>query len=395
MSVKAAETAAPFSEASCQALSALVLRTSGLSYRPAGCEVAVSDDTVPEDLVEGLRELAATDPAVAQWGKRVMQHLVAKQRVTDVAETSGEPAINVETLGEFRHQQPRADYGRSNDDGWTLIAARLPQLIILHGPPPTADTNNAAWSQLQAACHVVLRLRTLENRFAGELQRQKREAIYQFAYGLSHELNNPLANIATRGGVLAEQESHPQRKILLEAIVNNAMRGCEMLGDLMLVARPPQLNLKSARIDSVVISVVDSAQRWAGNLKVDLKLDVQTTREILIDAEALREALWALIRNGLEAMFDGGAITVSVTDCELLGCEPVGVCIEISDQGSGLSRAALEHCFDPYYSGREAGRGLGLGLSKAQRIVELHHGKITLANRPGGGVVARVMLPTG
>ena len=382
MSVKAAETAAPFSEATCQALSALVLRISGLSYQSAVCETAV-----PEDLVEGLRELAAADSALASWGKAV------KQRVAEVAKTFGEPPPNTETLGEFRYEQPRTDGDQSNDDGWTSIAARLPQLIILHGPASPADTSNSAWSQLHSTCHVVLRLHTLENRFADELQRQKREAIYQFAYGLSHELNNPLANIATRGGVLAEQESHPQRKILLEAIVNNAMRGCEMLGDLMLVARPPQLKLKSARIDSVVSSAVNSAQRWAKNLNVDLKLHIQTTREIQLDADAMREALWSLIRNGLEAMFDGGAITVNVRDCRPLDGEPLGVCIEISDQGSGLSPAALEHCFDPYYSGREAGRGLGLGLSKAQRIVELHHGRIALANRPGGGVVARIVLP--
>jgi signal transduction histidine kinase len=86
-------------------------------------------------------------------------------------------------------------------------------------------------------------------------------------------------------------------------------------------------------------------------------------------------------------MLDGGTVHVSVSDQH-----DEKVCIEVADQGSGMSQAALEHCFDPYYSGREAGRGLGLGLSKAQRIVALHRGELTLSNRPGGGAVARIVL---
>lgn len=388
MTAKAAETAAPFAEATCRALTTLVLRVSGLKH----------GSKLPEQMVGDLRELAATDPALARWARAV------NQRIAEAAHPLSEVSAGAETIGEFRDDkasEPSESSGESESHAnWPTITASLPELLVLHGPPAPTDASETAWEQLHSVCHLALRLRTLETRFADELLRHKREAIYQFAYGLSHELNNPLANIATRGGVLAEQETHPQRKILLEAIVTNAMRGCEMLGDLMLVARPPQLTFKSTRIDTLVASVVAAAQLWAKNLNVDLKLEVHSKREVTLDAAALREALWALIRNALEAMFDGGTITVSVTDCDPVGrtsvrSDPWGINIEICDQGSGLSQAALEHCFDPYYSGREAGRGLGLGLSKAQRIVELHRGQLTLANRAGEGVVACIALPIG
>ncbi len=347
MTVGAAETAKPFSEATCQALGGLVLRTSGLLPHAAP----------PAELVDRLRRLAEADGALADWAN---VNLVAQ-----------------------RYQAA----GPSNDL-WQAIAAHLPELLIesAHGSGD-GGRPNAAWEQLQALCHLVVRLRTLESRFAGELQRQKHEAIYQFAYGLSHELNNPLANIATRGGVLAQQESHPQRRTLLEAIVANAMRGCEMLGDLMLVARPPKLQFKRACIGELVTAVVEQSRHWASNLNIDVTLAELSTQTLQLDATAMREALWALIRNALEAMPDGGTLAVSVTDLD--ACR---VCIEIADQGSGLSRAALEYCFDPYYSGREAGRGLGLGLSKALRIIELHQGELSLTNRLGGGAVARIVL---
>lgn len=352
MTVGASETAKPFSEATCQALVGLVLRCGGLS----------AASTPPADFISSLSNLAEGDSALAVWGREVRARI-----------RRGASSLN--DMDDV-------------EDVWGGIAAHLPELLIVGSPPGGDPTSqHDVWQQLQTLCHCVVRLRTLETRFSSELQRQKSEAIYEFAYGLSHELNNPLANIATRGGVLAQQEAHPQRKILLETIVANAMRGCEMLGDLMLVARPPKLQFQAVRIDELIATVVKQAQRWASGLNVVVAFNCNSTQALQLDAVALREALWALIRNALEAMLEGGTVEVSVSDQN-----DGKVCIEVADQGSGMSQAALEHCFDPYYSGREAGRGLGLGLSKAQRIVALHRGELTLANRPGGGAVARIVL---
>lgn len=302
---------------------------------------------------------------------------------------------------------------------WQKLAYQLPELLIAasgSGRSPTRSTPNSdqpteaeaphptvgTWEQLLSLCHLVVRQRALQDSFALELSRQKREAIYHFAYGLSHELNNPLANIATRAGVLAQAESHPQRRQLLDAIVHNAMRGCEMLGDLMLVARPPQLQRAVTAVAPWLGSVAQKAAAWAAPLDVQITCDVQTDCSIDVDPVALGEALWALIRNAIEAMPDGGTVslqaqfvesarTVNSLDSQVI--VPQRVCIEVADQGTGLSAISLEHAFDPYYSGREAGRGLGLGLSRTQRIVDLHGGILTIANRPGGGCSAKILLP--
>ena len=70
------------------------------------------------------------------------------------------------------------------------------------------------------------------------------------------------------------------------------------------------------------------------------------------------------------------------------------VVFRVSDNGPGLSEQAKKHMFDPYYSGREAGRGLGLGLSKCWRIVELHGGTVEVASEIGKGATITLHLPT-
>ncbi len=254
-----------------------------------------------------------------------------------------------------------------------------------------AASLSPAAERLLAAASVVLRLQTLSKAFAEELASQKRQAVYNFAYGLSHELNNPLANIATRAGVLAQAESNVQRRQMLEAILENAMRGSEMLGDLMLLARPPAIVRATTPAVEFLDALVTQANAWAAKRSVEISLRQAYDGPLLIDAVAMREAIWALLRNAIEAMPDGGIVHMQTTAGQQ---GQQGWCVmEIIDQGVGLSAQALEHCFDPYYSGREAGRGLGLGLGKAQRIIDMHQGRLTLANLPGFGCKARIELP--
>lgn len=295
--------------------------------------------------------------------------------------------------------------GESSDVEWGRTVLHLPQLLVRHFgqagssaaeiDAQSATAANCSQAQLLALCHLVLRQRALEARFTAELEEQKTAALYHFAYGLSHELNNPLANIATRAGMMMRDEVHPQRVRMLEAIVNHAMRGCEMLGDLMLVARPPVLHKQLTRLDELIGRVLARAEPWAQPFQVTMRAELASPRTLCVDAAALTEALWAVLRNAIEAMPDGGEIVVRLSEQPADTCDtPAALCIEIADQGCGLSREALQHCFDPYYSGREAGRGLGLGLAKARRIVDLHGGQLTLANRPCGGCVARLVLPS-
>lgn len=280
------------------------------------------------------------------------------------------------------------------------LANKLPSLLIQYpawlGPSSRSDSIAAA---LVDAANLVLRTQAFENNFRDDLDQKFDRAVYNFAYGLSHELNNPLANISTRAGVLLQRSESPEQKQLLSAIVDNAMRGCEMLGDLMLIARPPKLQLASLATAEFLSELAAAASPHAEVRKIRLvKHLAESLPDVQADATALHEALWALTRNAMEAMPDGGQVDLAarVIDANS-GVEASGgqkfLHIQISDNGTGLSDEALKCCFDIFYSSREAGRGLGVGLAKAKRIIDLHGGKISIANRPSGGCSVIVLLP--
>lgn len=284
------------------------------------------------------------------------------------------------------------------------FAANLPHLLcraqwLITQSAQTPDSP-AKW--LLDAANLAARTQALQQNFDTELQSQFDRAAYNFAYGLSHELNNPLANISTRAGVLLQECDSPDSRRLLTAIIDNAMRGCEMLGDLMLVARPPKLETSCVSLAESLDKLVDSAQRHADSRGIQLTLLVdENLPNVQGDETALSEALWAVTRNAMEALPDGGSIDISA---RLIEKKPVAepqsghelqnfVHIQISDNGNGLTNDALKSCFDVFYSSREAGRGLGVGLAKAKRIIDLHSGKISIANRPSGGCSVIVLLP--
>ncbi len=222
--------------------------------------------------------------------------------------------------------------------------------------------------------------------FAEELEQAKNEAIYYLAYGLSHELNNPLANIQARAGVLLSQCDNLDQRQMLEAIIDNASRGCEMLGDLMLVARPPQLQLSEFDLGQLGAHIRQRGCKWSELNGIRFFQDWKPSCIARLDRSMLCEVVWALLRNSIEASTRGRSIRLSAS----LGDRQLH--IQIDDEGPGMSSAALRHCFDPFFSGREAGRGLGLGLTKAKKLSQIHGGDLRIANLATGGCRASLWI---
>jgi signal transduction histidine kinase len=230
-------------------------------------------------------------------------------------------------------------------------------------------------------------------RYLERLEHEKLEALKELAYGASHEINNPLANIAARAQTLIEDEADPDRRRKLIAIHRQALRAHEMISDLMLFARPPKLNLAACDVRRVVERLVEEQREPADERGIRLECHVCDAPgvRLMADETQLGVAVGVLLTNAIEAVGAQGHVSVHVRatciDDEQL------VEISVRDNGPGISEHVRQHMFDPFFSGREAGRGLGFGLSKCWRIVTEHGGRVVV-NRPAdGGAEIAILLP--
>jgi signal transduction histidine kinase len=239
------------------------------------------------------------------------------------------------------------------------------------------------------------RLKQLETDFAAVLQQEKLESLRELAYGASHEINNPLANISTRAQTLLRDESDPERRRKLATINTQAFRAHEMIADMMLFAKPPDINPETVDVGEVVDEVLSELEPNAAGQGTRLEFaGDESPLRFEADRVQLTVALKSLCFNALEALGAAGCVQITARSRSAEpGQAADTVEIQVRDSGPGIPDEVRRHLFDPFYSGREAGRGLGLGLSKCWRIVTLHGGQIDVESRPGEGACFTLRFP--
>ena len=225
-----------------------------------------------------------------------------------------------------------------------------------------------------------------------DLEREKLAALKQFAYGLSHEINNPLTNIATRAQMLLAGEKDPDRRRALETINAQAFRAFEMLADLMLFAHPPKPQLTAFTVPELLQEVLQQHLPLAQQQGTKLQLAELPAElpPLVADRTQIASALAALIKNALEALRISGEVQMAVAH---LPGEPGSYEFIVTDNGPGISPEIRRHLFDPFFSGREAGRGLGLGLCKVWRIADHRGGSLTVKSAPSQGATFTLSVP--
>lgn len=225
-----------------------------------------------------------------------------------------------------------------------------------------------------------------------ELETAKLAALAEFAAGAGHEINNPLATIVGRAQALLKHEQDAGRRQSLATIAAQAFRIRDMIGDLMVFARPPAPVPQRLILSDAVRDLVARFQESAAERACALTFLGESTVFARADPTQLNVVLSELVRNSIDAVAPtGGTIDVRVANKSIHSCNCAVV--TISDNGRGLSETDQAHLFDPFYSGRDAGRGLGFGLCKCWRIVTNHGGWIDVESTPGVGTTFRVFWP--
>ncbi|QDT25978.1 sensor histidine kinase [Gimesia panareensis] len=220
---------------------------------------------------------------------------------------------------------------------------------------------------------------------------EKLEAMAEFAAGAGHEINNPVATIVGRVQMLLKSETDPERRQALATIGGQAYRVRDMIGDAMLFARPPAPRPELLSFSTTMQEVMDSLQEEVSQAGVQVVVDAADALTVLADEVQWKVVLSNLLLNSLHAMEPGGKLQVRASQSEIESGRILH--LQIIDDGAGLSEEERVHLFDPFYSARQAGRGLGFGLSKCWRIATQHGATIAVEPNRQRGVTFHLYWP--
>jgi len=366
-----------------------------------------------------LQAMADSDPALSpeDWSARAALFWCAEPEISAARVVWVEPAQSPSTMAENSEATPPANQER------TLSSSPNPRSTALVFPLKArgrarafvhlwseqrgselesrlaASASQGAWETwaamvadralLERRAQTILaslreRIETEEDR----LRERKVDALGEFAAGAGHELNNPLAVIVGRAQLLLARTDDPETARSLRIMLNQAGRAHRILRDLMFVARPPAPRPRTCRPADLLRACLRDLEDECAAKGIRLASEIDEPAAVArIDPDALRHLAEILLRNAMEATPAGGKILVrsSVKGDELSWW--------FSDSGKGIAPSESAHLFDPFYCGRQAGRGLGLGLPRAARIVEQASGRLRWTSNPGHGSVFQVNLP--
>lgn len=227
------------------------------------------------------------------------------------------------------------------------------------------------------------------------LQSEKLVAIGELAAGLCHEINNPLGIIQNRIECLrmeAEDLQLPETVLKdLEVIRLYASKTSSIVKDLLIFSRPPAVEFKPLEIRSVIEDVTGMLGTELKKNHIDLEILIHDDLpEILSDYDRLEQVFRNLITNAMDAMPEGGKITI---DARISPERDGFLEVSVKDEGIGIPDEIKHRIFDPFFTTKKLGKGTGLGLSICYGIIKNHGGDITVRSEMNKGSIFTVFLP--
>jgi PAS domain S-box-containing protein len=245
------------------------------------------------------------------------------------------------------------------------------------------------------------KIRRLEREMADQariLHQDKMMSLGRLAASVVHEINNPLAGILNylrlmirmlqRGSIDADA----QKKFsgYLEVVESETQRCSGIVSSLLTFSRKSRPSVGRVRIeellDRCVILSKHKLQLSHIQLNVHVAADIPPVSG---DMNQLQQCIINLIFNAIDAMGDGGELTIESRHDPAQRC----VIVSVSDTGPGIADSDLPHIFEPFFTTKQEGYGVGLGLSTLYGIIEAHGGRVAVENRPGGGAAFHLTLP--
>jgi len=209
----------------------------------------------------------------------------------------------------------------------------------------------------------------------------------QLSASLAHEIRNPLASISGAAGILARKQASPEAQSeCLEILMKESQRLNKLLTNFLDFARPRLPRLQQTDPKEMIHAVTALAQHAASPTGIQLEpIFHGPVHDVMCDQEQIKQLLLNLILNAVQATDANGTVTVKSFFIEQ------NLCIEVCDQGKGISTEERERIFEPFFTTKETGTGLGLAI--ASNIASQHGGVLTCRPNVGKGTVFRAELP--
>lgn len=255
-------------------------------------------------------------------------------------------------------------------------------------PIPWTRRQDEIGRLVQAFNRMVVQLRHNNEQM---VQTEKLTALGTLTSGVAHELNNPLSNISTSCQILLEEledELRPYHGELLSAMDDQVEKARDIVSSLLEFARQREFELRMEDLQTVV---EDSLKLVRGEIPLGVRVRVMVPRGIVLalDKAHMVQALLNLFINGMQAMPQGGELTIRGRALFQSG----QVELAVEDTGTGIAPEDLPRVFDPFFTTKHVGQGTGLGLSITYGVIERHQGQIRAESEPGRGAKFIITLP--
>jgi two-component system sensor histidine kinase PilS (NtrC family) len=237
---------------------------------------------------------------------------------------------------------------------------------------------------LIAACEDLSAIRAMEARMRAA---DRLASLGRMAANIAHEIRNPLAALSGAVEVMAAGAADDTRDRLAQIVLKETGRLNGIIREFLEYSRPAPLSRTPVNVAETVDEVLLLLEHQVGPGLLKVVREFPPALTWTVDRQQFRQAVWNLCLNAVQAMPDGGELRVTMTT--LAG----RLVLRVHDSGEGIAAADLGQIFEPFFSTKSGGSGIGLAL--VHRIVQDHGGEIDVQSRPGAGSAFTVMLPVG
>lgn len=283
--------------------------------------------------------------------------------------------------------EPTSDPGKSRIRQWNYVNQNQNELFLDIGLLGLRDRSGGSLGRL-----VVFDDKTTIYRMEEDVKRIERlAAIGEMAAGIAHEIRNPLASMSGSLQMLEEDLSEDEsRKRLMNIIRREMDRLNHIVNDFLLFARPKTGDPAPIDLSMIVMNILSFFENQVYlNDRIAMEKNIEPGVWGMFDSNQFEQVMWNLLRNAVEAMPNGGLLTINL---ERAGSDlSDAAVIEVRDTGVGIAEEDLPKIFDPFFTTKDEGSGLGLSI--VYRIVEGGGGRIEVFPNPGVGTTFRLYLP--